>query len=267
MLTVEIVPCLHDNYAYLLSSGEAVAVVDPSEAEPVLAALGVRQLDAILATHHHPDHVGGNLALRSRFPRAGVYGHLAEQSGERRIPGQTHGLADGEIFFPLGEKGPRAQALYVPGHTLTAVAIYFPDDQALFTGDTLFGAGCGRLFEGTPLQMHSSFARLRALPPTTRVYCGHEYTASNLRFAAAVEPHSQAIVERRRTVAAQQAAGLPTIPSTLGEELATNPFMRSDEPAVIAAATGRPAVAGDRLDAVEVFARLRRWKDNFVSPP
>jgi hydroxyacylglutathione hydrolase len=260
---IEIVPCLRDNYAYLISAKDGdsdVAVVDPSEAEPVLAALGGRRLVAILCTHHHHDHVGGNRELLQRFPEAAVYGHAAELSGERRIPGLTHGLADEESFSVLGLS---ARTLHIPGHTLTAVAFHFPAEQVLFTGDTLFGAGCGRLFEGTPVQMHASLGRLMSLPTDTRVYCGHEYTEKNLVFAAAVEPDSAAVRTRMQQAAALRAAGSPTVPSRLADEAATNPFVRWAAPSVITAAGSRPHVLHDTLDGVEVFARIRRWKDDF----
>ena len=161
-MQIEIIPCLHDNYAYLLSDGgDTVAVIDPSEPGPVLKALGSRRIAAILATHHHHDHVGGNAELRARFPEAAVYGHKNEHQEGHRIPEQTHGLDDDEAFSVLGFS---VRAPHIPGHTLTAVAYYFPDAAALFTGDTLFGAGCGRLFEGTPAQMYASLQRLLALP-------------------------------------------------------------------------------------------------------
>ncbi len=260
-MKIEIVPCLHDNYAYILSGdGADVAVVDASEAKPVLSALGSRRLSAILATHHHHDHVGGNLELLAHFPGAAVYGHAAELHGDKRIPGLAVGLGDGEMFSLLGERG---QALHIPGHTLTAVAYYFADAGAVFTGDTMFAAGCGRLFEGTPAQMYTSLSRLLKLPPDTRVYCGHEYTEKNLAFAAAVEPDNPDLPARRKAVAALRAAGTPSIPSTLAQEAALNPFVRTRSHQVIEAVKQRPHVIHELLDDVEVLARLRKWKDNF----
>jgi len=260
-MQIEIVPCLHDNYAYILSDGGAdVAVVDPSESEPVLQALAGRRLTAILATHHHHDHVGGNAELCARFPGIPVYGHVAELKDGHRIPEQTQGLADGEGFTVLGFAG---RAMHIPGHTLTAIAFHFADAKALFTGDTLFGAGCGRLFEGTPAQMHGSLDRLLKLPADTRVYCGHEYTENNLRFAAAVEPRNPTIDERKQHVAKIRAAGKPSIPFTLAEESATNPFVRVTSPDVIAAAATRDPVQESTLDPAEVLGRIRKWKDSF----
>ncbi len=270
MLSVLPVPCFHDNYAYLLTApgrGDAAgdaAIVDACDGEPVLAALtvGRHRLQAVLSTHHHPDHVGGNLAVQARFPAAPIYAHAADFVGAKpgRVPAQTVGLGDGQEFKVLGR---RVVALHIPGHTLTALAYYFPDDGLLFTGDTLFNAGCGRLFEGTPAMMSASLQRLAALPPSVRVYCGHEYTQKNLTFASAVEPDSAAIRSRSAQVAEQRAAHEPTVPATLQEELATNPFLRVQVPAVRAAAARRPAVGGPIRDDddVEVLARLRRWRD------
>jgi hydroxyacylglutathione hydrolase len=220
---VTIVPCLQDNYAYLLHEPgkTTAAVVDASEAEPVLAALeqlGL-SLGAILATHHHPDHVGGNAELVRRFPGVAVYGSAHDKG---RIPAQTAFLSDGEGIDVLGT---RFRCLLVPGHTLGAVAYY--GEGSVFTGDTLFAAGCGRLFEGTAAMMYESLnRRLGELPDETRVYCGHEYTANNLRFAAHIEPENVAVKERAQKVAELRARGAPSIPSTLAEERATNPFLR-----------------------------------------
>lgn len=261
-MKIEIVPCLHDNYAYILSlGGDHVAVVDASETRPIVAALGDRKLVAILSTHHHYDHCDANADLRARFPDAAVYGHAEELQHGHRIPEQTHGLADGEAFT-LSDSV-RGQALHIPGHTLTAVAFYFPAADALFTGDTLFAAGCGRLFEGTPGQMHTSLSHLMALPPLTRVYPGHEYTVKNLRFAAEVEPENKAIKARQSAAEALRSAGSPTIPGTLADEAATNPFVRTTEPAVLTSVRKRPQQATPDLTPVEVLARLRAWKDNF----
>lgn len=241
------VPCLKDNFAYLVIDGDRAAVVDPSEAAPIEAALareGVT-LAAIWLTHHHWDHVGGIPGLVERRPGLAV---VAGEHDADKITGVTQRLADGGET-ELG--GLRARVIHNPGHTLGAIS--FVIEGAVFTGDTLFGGGCGRVFEGDPAMMQASLARLAALPPETRVYFGHEYTAANLRFAAAVEPDNGAIPRR--------AAAMPTpsTPSTIAEERATNPFVRATEPAVIAAAGARGAAG----DPASVFGAIRAWKNAF----
>lgn len=259
---VQPVPCYRDNYAYLVTfpGSTDTAVVDASEAAPVLAALGERRLIAILSTHHHYDHVNGNSELAQRFPGLDVFGHSEEARLGHRIPAQNRGLQDGEEFT-VG--GARCVALHIPGHTRTAVAFHFAESGLVFTGDTLFGAGCGRLFEGSPAEMHASLSRLAALPGATRVYSGHEYTENNLRFAAEIEPHSAALKARRDAVRAQRKRGEPTVPSTMQEELETNPFLRTEVEAVRQAVAERAAVTQAELSAVEVMARLRAWKDTY----
>ena len=246
------VPCLKDNYAYLIACPDTgvTAVVDPGEAAPVEAALAAAglELSAVWATHHHADHVGGIAALVAARPGLAVYGHASDRG---RIPHLTHPVDDG-ARVPLGRLA--ATILHNPGHTLGAVS-YVVDD-AVFTGDTLFAAGCGRLFEGTAAMMAASLGRLATLPDATRVFFGHEYTAANLRFAAAVEPSSSAIAARAHDLPAT------TTPSTIALERATNPFLRGAEATVAAAALARePGLASD--DPVAVFAALRRWKDTF----
>lgn len=242
------VPCLKDNYAYLVIDGDGrCAVVDPGEAPPIEAALAREgaTLAAIWATHHHFDHVGGIPALAERHPGIDV---VIGAIDAPRAPGITRTLEDGEEVR-LG--GLRARCLHNPGHTLGAIS--YVVDGCAFTGDTLFAAGCGRLFEGDAGMMHGSLMKLAALPPGTEVYFGHEYTAANLRFAAAVEPDSPAVAQRARSLAT------PSTPSTIADERATNPFLRCAEPAVIAAARGRGAAG----DPVSVFAAVRSWKDGF----
>jgi hydroxyacylglutathione hydrolase len=254
---VTIIPCLSDNYAYLLTaegSRDAV-VVDPSEAAPVQKELdrqGLR-LVGILCTHHHADHVGGNSELVARYPGIPVYGY---QSDRGRIPEQT-------VFLKHEEKlsiaGLDFQALHIPGHTLGAVA--YVGHGAAFTGDTLFAAGCGRLFEGTPAMMYESLnVKLAKLSDETRVYCGHEYTASNLKFAAHVEPGNEAVKAKAARVAQLRAAGQPTVPSTIADERATNPFMRCDSPEIIASVQGR--LDADRSPQA-VLGAVRAEKDAF----
>jgi len=255
------VPCLKDNYAYLVIcdiTGRAV-IVDPGESAPVLAAVATAGVDltAVWATHHHPDHVGGLPDLVRQRPDLEVVAHDSDQ---HRIPEITHPVGDGDRVT-LGSLS--ARIVHNPGHTTGAISYWLDgDDGAVFTGDTLFGAGCGRLFEGTATDMHRSLSRLTELPAGTRVYFGHEYTASNLRFAAAVEPDNAAVADRARAVDETRANGRPTTPSTVADERATNPFVRVAEPSVRAAAR-RVAPDVDELDPVAVLAAIRRWKDTF----
>jgi len=248
------VPCLQDNYAYLVAAeGQSEAVViDPSEAAPVKEALAREglHLAAILNTHHHWDHVGGNPELAQAHPGIPVYAHQRSLD-ERAIRGQTVGV-EHESQFNIA--GLSFRVLSVPGHTLDAVA--YCVGGAVFTGDTMFVAGCGRLFEGTPEMMYESLCKkLAALPGETRVYCGHEYTASNLRFAAAAEPENEAVKKKIEAVAEKRSRGEPTVPSTIAEELATNPFLRVDEPSL---RHHFPGVNGG-----EVLGKVRAAKDSF----
>ncbi len=256
MVEVIPIPCFEDNYAFLLADTArgTAAVVDAPEAEPILAVLAERslRLTAVLCTHHHWDHTGGNEALAAAFPGVEVVGL---ESDAARIPGLTRALADGADVEVVGL---RATLLHTPGHTIGAVCYHFPREGWLFTGDTLFGGGCGRLFEGTAEQMQASLARLRALPGDTQVWFAHEYTAANLRFAARVEPDNRALADRYARVRRQRTAGSATCPSTLTEERATNPFLRWDEPTVIEAARAHGATSDT---PTEVFAAIRRWKD------
>jgi len=259
MNALEIVPlpAFADNYLWLLLRGDAAVIVDPGDAAPVEQALAARKarLTAILVTHHHFDHVGGIAALASRH-EVPVYGPAAEAGA---IKGLTRPLREGDCVEVLDTT---LAVWEVPGHTLGHIA-YVADDFVL-CGDTLFAAGCGRLFEGTAAQLHASLSRLAALPPDTRVYCTHEYTLANLAFAAAVEPGQPAIQDEIARVRALRAQGLPSLPTTIGHERRINPFLRADAPAVAAAArrqSGQP-LSGD----LEVFAALRRWKDGFRAP-
>jgi hydroxyacylglutathione hydrolase len=254
---VIVVPCLKDNYAYFLRAEKSstVALVDACEASAVVDALeeyGVK-LGAILSTHHHRDHVGGNEELVARFPGIPVYGSERDRG---RIPKQTHFVSDGEELDLLGL---RFTCLLVPGHTLGAVC--YVGHGAAFTGDTLFVGGCGRLFEGTPKMLHESLnVTLGSLPDATLVYCGHEYTAKNLEFAATVEPGNHAIVDKAERVRAMRARGEPTVPSTLSEEHATNPFMRVTSDEIRSRYRDR---LGETPDGAAVLGALRAEKDAF----
>jgi hydroxyacylglutathione hydrolase len=254
------VPQLADNYAYLVvdsGSGEA-GVVDCAEATPVLAELARRsvRLVAVLATHHHFDHVGGNADLLAAVPLLRVYG-----SGDDapRIPGITHRVRDGDSV----EVGAlRGRVIMIPAHTSGHVAYHFPAERAVFTGDTLFAGGCGRLFEGDAAQMMRSLGRLAALPDETRVYCGHEYTEKNLRFAAMLEPGNRPLADKLARVQALRREGKFTVPSTIADEKATNPFLRTDSAELAASVRARVSgvSAGDR---VALFAAVRGLKDRF----
>lgn len=251
-------PALSDNYIFLLydAATQTAAVVDPAEAGPVvrqLQALGAT-LIAIFNTHHHGDHVGANRQLLQRFPDATVYGG-AEDAG--RIPGQQVYLHQGDEITFADRTG---QVFFVPGHTRAHIAYYFPPEAGadwgeLFCGDTLFAGGCGRLFEGTPQQMVDSLTKLRSLPDTTRLWCAHEYTLKNLQFAVTVEGQNSALQQRLSAVKIARQNQEATVPSDLGLEKQTNPFLRWDEPALQAAARStKPA---------QTFARIRGMKDQF----
>jgi hydroxyacylglutathione hydrolase len=248
------IPAFNDNYIWLLRHGDFAAVVDPGVAAPVLEYLAAHglKLAAILVTHHHGDHTGGVADLLARYP-VPVYGPAAES-----IVGVDHPLHDGDRV-KLPELDVEFTVLDVGGHTRGHIAYY--GASILFCGDTLFAGGCGRLFEGTAEQMWRSLARLAALPPDTEVYCAHEYTQANLRFALAVEPDNVALRERAFDVAELRSNNRPSVPSSIGMELATNPFLRSRSATVIAAARRfrNAAVDGDEA----VFAALREWKNNF----
>jgi len=256
MTAVLHVPAFQDNYIWLVrgSAADRVAIVDPGDAEPVLEALSRLRLRpaAMLCTHHHDDHVGGVAEIKRQYP-VPVYGPARE-----KIFGVTHPVGEGdEVSLP--ELGLRLRVMDIPGHTAGHIA--FHGGGMLFCGDTLFSAGCGRLFEGTAVQMHASLQRLAALATDTQVFCGHEYTEANLQFALTVEPDNTGARAYREDVAALRARNLPSLPSTIAREKAVNPFLRSNVAQVRDAAEH---FAQQSLDSeYEVFAVLRRWKDGF----
>ncbi len=258
-LAVLTVPAFNDNYVWLIHDGTHAVAVDPGEAAPVQAALTENRLSllAIVLTHRHDDHTGGVSALLEDKP-VPVYGPRDEKVA---IPSVTNLVSEGDkILVP--EMNLQLEVLDVPGHTIGHVVYVEHNNHWLFSGDTLFAGGCGRLFEGTPKEMAESLAKLAALPDDTLVYCGHEYTISNLQFAIEVEPHNQVLAERMKEATALRKKGLPTVPSTIALEKETNPFLRYAEPAIMARliANGR---LDKKADPVDSFAAVREWKNNF----
>lgn len=252
-------PAFSDNYIWLVHNGQQAVVVDPGDTAPVLQALEQLQLrlQAIVLTHHHGDHTGGVAALRQVHPCT-VYGPAGES-----LPEPVTRVQAGTTLTLLDQPW---QVLHVPGHTAGHIAWYCPTlgaQPALFCGDTLFSGGCGRLFEGTAEQMHASLAQLAALPGNTQVFCAHEYTVSNLRFALAVEPDNVALQQHHAWCLAQRESGLPTLPSSIGLEREINPFLRCEVPAVVHAAQhfdpSTPAT-----NPAQVLALLRAWKNVFA---
>lgn len=252
------IPALSDNYIFLLhdDTHNVATVVDPAEAEPVLQHVAQLQVElvAIFNTHHHHDHVGGNQQLIQYFPQLTVYGGEEDRG---RIPGQQVFLQDGSRV-QFGSR--TAEVIFVPGHTRAHIAYYFPPSQVgetgeLFCGDTLFAGGCGRLFEGTPKQMVESLTKLRALPDNTHVWCAHEYTLKNLQFALTVDGDNSDLQKRYDEVKASRSRGEATVPSLLGVEKLTNPFLRWEQPSLQSAVNSS--------DPVQTFARIRGLKDKF----
>ena len=248
------IPCRADNYAYLVhdaASGQT-AVIDVPDAAPIMAALQARdwQLSDILITHHHDDHISGVETLRTATG-AMVLGAAADA---HRLPPLDYALTE-DASFAIGPE--KVRVIDVPGHTLGHIAFHFPQSGYAFTADSLMSGGCGRLFEGTPAQMHASLQKLAALPPDTLICSGHEYTASNLRFAATLEPGNPQLISRIERVTDQRAKGLPTVPVTLQTELDTNPFLRAHLPAL------KLAIGQADANAAMVFAEIRARKDRF----
>lgn len=255
MIEIVQIPVLQDNYIYLLHEpgGWATAAIDPALAEPVLEVLDARgwKLTHVLNTHHHGDHVGGNIQLKRQTGCAIV----AMAQDKERIPGMDVAVAEGDIIA-LGHA--EAKVLELPGHTSGHIAFWFAEEEALFCGDVLFGLGCGRLFEGHAQQMWHSLEKIRSLPAATRLYCAHEYTEANGRFALSVEADNPALQARVERVKALRLQGLPSIPSSLAEELATNPFLRPESAAI------RERLRLAKAENWRVFARLREMKDTYA---
>ncbi|PUA20023.1 hydroxyacylglutathione hydrolase [Glaciimonas sp. PCH181] len=258
-LSVVAIPAFNDNYLWLIHDGQHAAIVDPGDAAPVIATLATLglKLSAILLTHHHADHVGGveTLLQHNNVPVFGPAGEV--------IANVTKLLKEGDVVevpqLPL-----KLSVLDVPGHTRGHIAYVAQSENWLFCGDTLFAGGCGRLFEGTPAQMVASLSKLSTLPPQTQVFCAHEYTMANLRFAQAVEPGNPALLERIAADQAKRDRNIPTVPSNIALENATNPFLRYRQPEIISSLQQSDylnAAAND--DPVAAFAALRLWKNNF----
>lgn len=256
MLAIIPIPALSDNYIWMLHNRQHAAVVDPGDAEPVLACLEERKLElaAILCTHHHGDHVSGVRKLAQVY-NAPVHGPQREN-----IPCVSHAVGEGDTV-EIPELGTRLDVLGIPGHTLGHVA--YLGDGNLFCGDTLFGCGCGRLFEGTASQLFHSLQRLANLPGETKVYCAHEYTEANIRFALACEPGNAELVQRHADSSALRAAGQPTLPSTIALEKATNPFLRCTMPEIIRNLERQFTLKPTPDNEVAAFAALREWRNNF----
>ncbi|MDG1456785.1 MAG: hydroxyacylglutathione hydrolase [Pseudoprimorskyibacter sp.] len=251
-LEILTVPCLSDNYAYLIRGDDGVCLVDAPEAGPIVDALNAKgwSLDVVMLTHHHWDHVDATEDLRRRYG-CKVTGPKAEKD---KLPPLDWSVSEGSNG---GNGDAYTEILDVPGHTLGHIAFHFPRAKALFSADSLMALGCGRLFEGTPEMMHKSLQKMAALPPETMIYSGHEYTLGNARFAVTIEPDNQALQARVAKITAAREAGQPTVPVTLAEELATNPFLRCHIPAVQA------AVGLEGASSEQVFAEVRARKDSF----
>ena len=254
MLEIHQIPVLSDNYIYLIHEPESeqTAVVDPALAAPVLAALQKKgwRLSQILNTHHHWDHVGGNQLLKEKTG-CSIIGSASDHS---RIPGIDQRVSDRDS---IGLGRHEARIIEVSGHTMGHIAFWFPTDEVLFCGDTLFALGCGRLFEGSAQQMWASLCKLSALPANTRIYCAHEYTQDNAKFALTIEPDNMALQKRVTRVQQLRADNLPTVPFSLADELATNPFLRADQAGI------RHRLGLENATAGAVFAEIRQRKDCF----
>ncbi|WP_372365674.1 hydroxyacylglutathione hydrolase [Candidatus Uabimicrobium sp. HlEnr_7] len=252
VLQLHMLPILGDNYTYFLVSGDDAVVIDPGAGQPVWDYLQQNkwQLTSILCTHHHSDHIAGNLDLKNKSG-CKIYAALSDK---HRIPEADHFLSEGD-HVTVGNS--RATVIETPGHTLHHISYYFPQDKKLFCGDTVFVAGCGRLFEGSPQQMLESFNKIAALPNDVEIYCGHEYTASNVRFALSIDGKNEALINFDKHVTVKRNNNEPTIPSTVGQEKQINPFMRCNDETI------RRNLKMESATDAEVFGKIRGLKDNF----
>ncbi len=253
-MNIDIIPCLNDNYSYLIHEEQSntVLIIDPSEFESCdkIISKKYKKLDYILNTHHHYDHVGGNVELKKKY-NAQIFGF---ESDKRRIPNIDKLLKDNQEFN-VGSLN--FTTIFIPGHTIGHVAFYLKKEQVIFTGDTLFSMGCGRVFEGTYEQMFNSLNKLKNLPNNTKVYCGHEYTQKNLEFCLKFNPNNNLLKEKKKIVEKRIRDGNPTIPSTISDEIQMNIFLRYDDQDV------REALNLKRASDLEIFTKLRDLKDNF----
>ncbi|MDB9802734.1 hydroxyacylglutathione hydrolase [Pelagibacteraceae bacterium] len=253
-MNIDIIPCLNDNYSYLIHDEQSntVVIVDPSEFAPCdkIISKKYKKLDYILNTHHHHDHVGGNAELKKKY-NAQIFGF---ESDDKRIPGIDKLLKDNQEF-KVGKLN--FITIFIPGHTIGHVAYYLKKEQVVFSGDTLFSMGCGRVFEGTYEQMLNSLKKLKNLPENTKVYCGHEYTHDNLKFCLKFNPNNNALKKKREIIEAKIKHRKPTLPSTIGDEIQMNIFLRYDDPDV------KEALNLKMASDLEIFTKLRDLKDNF----
>ena len=253
-MNIEIIPCLNDNYSYLLhdENSNTVAIIDPSEFSTCdkIIEKNYRKLDFILNTHHHYDHVGGNVKLKKKYNST----VLGFENDKKRIPGIDKFLKDNQEF-KIGLLN--FTTIFIPGHTKGHIAFYFKKEKMLFTGDTLFSLGCGRVFEGTYEQMFQSLGKLKNLPSDTKVYCGHEYTYKNLEFCMKFNPNNNFLKKKKDAVELNLRNKNPTIPSTIGDEIKTNIFFRFNDPDV------KKAINLENSSDIEIFTKLRELKDNF----
>ena len=253
-MIIEVIPCLNDNYSYLIKDNQTntVAIIDPSEFSPCDKKIDqkYKKLDFILNTHHHFDHIGGNAELKDKYGSK----VLGFEKDQKRIPEIDILLKDGQQF-KIGNLN--FKTIFVPGHTSGHVAFYFEREKVIFTGDTLFSLGCGRVFEGTYQQMFNSLNKIKSLPGDTKIYCGHEYTKDNLKFCMRFNPNNKYLKDKKKFLEVRIKEKKPTIPSTIKDEIQTNIFLRYDDPDV------KDALNSKKASELEIFSKLRDLKDNF----